>query len=645
MKEPIDGQSFSIVDEKIAQLRSLFPEVFTEDKIDFKRLKDILGDKVSFGNEHYELSWAGKSEARKEVQKQTTATLIPDKESSINFDTSENIFIEGENLEVLRILQKSYFGKIKMIYIDPPYNTGNDSFVYPDDFSERQEAYYKRTGITDDQGFLNKQDLWKKNTKESGQFHSVWLSMMYPRLYLARNLLKEDGILFVSIDDNEVHNLRMLMNEVFGEENLLAQLIWRTDGNFDNQAKIKICHEYVLVYTKSINNFPHPPIIDPNTHEKSKLYNDQIRNTIVKNGPKNPISEIELPINFPCEIENGLLEIRNSEWPHYHNDAYVKENRLLNAVKVSSGWSSKDLLHDYIKNNLQPIYDNKGQETTFIITRTGNIETVKKRSDKQSHVISVLMNLGNTQSTSSQLRSEGIFFDYPKPVNLIKYFIQMNEGDDFIVMDFFAGIATTAQSILELNEIEGNRKFIIVQMPEPIDENTQMHKAGYETIADMAKSHIQKVIARLENEKKEKAVFEEKGNFGFKAYKLSPSNFKQWQSDVQGKENLLHQLEMFTNSINSKSEKQSIITELLLKSGKPLTTKVKTVQVDEGDLYFLPECSTYICLESFGEEIRNELYNLTPKEVIVLSALFKTDEFLSNTKLEFAEANIKLTLI
>jgi adenine-specific DNA-methyltransferase len=200
----IEKKSLDIFAAKLAQLREIFPEALTEGKIDFNRLKDILGDSVSFNKEHYELSWAGKSEARAQIQKTTSATLIPSESKLMSFDSpqSSNIFIEGENLEVLHVLQRSYFGKIKMIYIDPPYNTGNDSFVYPDDYSERQDEYKKRAGITDNNGFLNKQDCWKKNNKENGQFHSVWLSMMYPRLYLARNLLREDGVIFISIDDN-----------------------------------------------------------------------------------------------------------------------------------------------------------------------------------------------------------------------------------------------------------------------------------------------------------------------------------------------------------------------------------------------------------------------------------------------------------
>lgn len=208
MNGEIDGLSLDVKAEKLDQLKEIFPEFFSEGKLDFAAVKEVLGDDQLASPGHFELSWAGKGDARREIQKRTSATLVPDKAGSINFDTAENIFIEGENLEVLRTLQRSYFGKVKMIYIDPPYNTGNDSFIYPDDFAERKEEYLKRTGQTNGDGYLNKLDLFRKNSKENGQYHSVWLSMMSPRLYLARNLLRQDGVIFVSIDDNEQPNLK-----------------------------------------------------------------------------------------------------------------------------------------------------------------------------------------------------------------------------------------------------------------------------------------------------------------------------------------------------------------------------------------------------------------------------------------------------
>jgi len=218
----MDGKSLNITEEKLNQLREIIPQAFTENRIDWEKLKAALGEDIEFKNERYVLNWAGKSEAFRVLQTPTTATLTPDKDESVNFDTTDNIFIEGENLEVLKVLQKSYFGKIKMIYIDPPYNTGNDQFIYPDKFSESKADYLNRIGDKDEKGNTTREGLFRKNSKESGHYHSNWLSMMYPRLFLARNLLREDGVIFVSIDDNEVHNLRLLMNEVFGEENFMG---------------------------------------------------------------------------------------------------------------------------------------------------------------------------------------------------------------------------------------------------------------------------------------------------------------------------------------------------------------------------------------------------------------------------------------
>jgi adenine-specific DNA-methyltransferase len=260
-KSKMNGKSLNITEDKKAKLKELFPEVFTENGIDWEKLKIAFGEDVNFQDERYFLNWAGKSDSFRALQAQTTATLIPDQSESVNFNTTENIFIEGENLEVLKILQKSYYGKIKMIYIDPPYNTGSDSFVYPDKFAETKEEYLQRTGGKDEEGYLTREGFFKKNSKDSGHYHSNWLSMMYPRLFLAKNLLKEDGFIFVSIDDNEVHNLRLLMNEVFGEENFIDVLVWKKRYNAAKEHHLAIIHEYVLIYSKDkamINDFSVP---------------------------------------------------------------------------------------------------------------------------------------------------------------------------------------------------------------------------------------------------------------------------------------------------------------------------------------------------------------------------------------------------
>ncbi len=251
----MDGKSLTPQEVKLQQLKEILPEVFSEGKIDWEKLKATLGEDINFSNERYVLNWAGKSDAFKVLQAPSTKTLVPVKEESVNFDETENIFIEGENLEVLKILQKSYFGKVKMIYIDPPYNTGNDSFIYPDKFAENKDEYLKRVGDKDEEGYMTREGLFRKNSKENGQYHSNWLNMMMPRLYLAKNLLRQDGVIFVSIDDNEVHNLRLLMNEIFGEENFVAVFPRITKKAGKTTDLIAKNTDFVLCYAKSENIF------------------------------------------------------------------------------------------------------------------------------------------------------------------------------------------------------------------------------------------------------------------------------------------------------------------------------------------------------------------------------------------------------
>jgi adenine-specific DNA-methyltransferase len=249
----MEGESTNIINEQIEKLKQLFPEAVSEGKIDWEKLQATLGkENIEFLNERYVLNWAGKSEAFKVLQQSTTATLKPVPEESVNFETSENVFIEGENLEVLKVLQKSYYGKIKCIIIDPPYNTGNDSFIYPDSFKENKEDYLKRIGEKDEEGYLLKEGLYRKNSRDSGHYHSNWLSMMYPRLFLARNLLTDDGVIFVHIDDNELHNLLLIMNEIYGEENFIAQFVWKRRASSALAEKlVSVDHEYAICYHKN----------------------------------------------------------------------------------------------------------------------------------------------------------------------------------------------------------------------------------------------------------------------------------------------------------------------------------------------------------------------------------------------------------
>lgn len=376
--------------------------------------------------------------------------LVPIKKLSLTDKVSlhDNLIIQGDNLKALKALLPTYSGKIDCIYIDPPYNTGKENWIYNDNVNSPmlQEWLGK---------VVDKEDLTR---------HDKWLCMMMPRLKLLRELLSEDGLILIHIDDHEIHSLRYLMDEIFNKENLTCNFIWKTDGNFDNQAKIKICHEYVVAYSKNIEKFQAPSIIDPNTKDSSKLFKEQIRNTIVKNGPKNPKSVLKLPVGFPANFKEGTIEKRKNAWPHFLKNAIIKNYKLTNEVEVESGWSSKELFEDFANNGLKAIIDNKGQETRFEIIASGAIEVVKQRSEDQSHVLSVLTNMGNTQSTSSTLKDIGIDFDYPKPVSLSKFLLRLINKKDSIILDSFAGSGTTAHAVLSLNRDDnGNRRFILVE--------------------------------------------------------------------------------------------------------------------------------------------------------------------------------------
>ncbi len=424
----MDGKSLNLTAEKLSQLRQLFPEVFSEEKIDFVRLKDILGENATIHNENYELSWAGKAEARREIQKQTTNTLIP-AANGANLreeEISGNIFIEGENLEVLRILQKSYFGKIKMIYIDPPYNTGNDSFVYPDDYSERQDEYNKRAGITDDEGYLNKQDLWRKNSRENGQFHSVWLSMMYPRLYLARNLLREDGVIFVSINDNEANNLKLLMDEIFGEENFVGNLIWKSRQIVDsrNQQGLSSDHEYIFVYARN---------------EGTRLRGKEID----LNKYTNPDNDAR-----GAWMSNSILGLATkSQRPNLHYDFIDPERGNSYSPPSDTGWRySRETLQQKIKEKrivFPKSSDGRPREKKFL-------SELNNEFTGFSSILST--DLGYTLNGTREVREifTDNFFQFPKPVKVVKEFIKQGSDETAIIVDFFAGSGTTASRRVSL---------------------------------------------------------------------------------------------------------------------------------------------------------------------------------------------------
>lgn len=631
----MDGKSLDTVATLKEQLSALIPEAFAEGKIDWEKLKAVLGEDINFSNERYVLNWAGKSDAFKVMQTPTTKTLVPAKDESVNFDETENIFIEGENLEVLKTLQKSYFGKIKMIYIDPPYNTGNDSFIYPDKFSETKEEYQKRVGDKDEEGYMTKDGMFHKNSKENGQYHSNWLNMMYPRLFMAKNLLTEDGVIFVSIDDNEVHNLRLLMNEIFGEENFLSQFIWNSEGNTDNQLEVKIKHEYILCYLKSyhLKEAAIGHVVDPSTTEESNLWKGYADNNINKNNPENPPNEIELPAGFPSTEETLIYEKKNldddffkitkeekyisdevkekykiekkSGLPVKLDQMVIEDSKLKNSCRIYGGFANANKLKQFIQNGMNPILDDDGAPISFYINKNAAVR-YRKEVEKPRNILSVLRNLGTTEKNKTELKKMGVFFSYPKPVDLIKYLIQIGaEEDNSIVLDFFSGSGTVGHAILDLNKADnGNRKFICVQLPEHSDKKSEAYKAGYETIADISKERIRRVIQKINEEQEGQLDFSEgKQDLGFKVFKLSESNFKQWQDAIRPKpksaEELAEQMKLFVNPINGEPTNESMAFELLLKSGLNLNSSI----AEKEGFYLINENELALVLEETNESV------------------------------------------
>jgi adenine-specific DNA-methyltransferase len=404
------------------------------------------------------LDWIGKNAVVGHHKEVPYRLIKCDKELSAGEAGEGNLLIEGDNLHALKALLPYYGGKVKVIYVDPPYNTGKEDWIYNDNVNSPEIRKWLGEIVGKEA-----EDLCR---------HDKWLCMMYPRLVLAKQFLANDGVIFISIDDAELPLLRILMDEIFHHaeaKNRLACFIWETEGNFDNQAKVKNCHEYILAYSRKFEEFPPPPVIDPSIPKGSKLYKPEIRNTVVKNGPKNPVSGIRLPRGFPACFKEGDIAARGDKWPHYEENLIVRDSVLQNEVVASSGWSSKQILEEFISNSFRPVADSKGQLTSFELSQTGAIEAVKKRDANQSHVITVIREMGSTQQASQQLAEMGIEFDYPKPISLINYLISMVRDKSCLVMDFFAGSGTTGHAVLRQNKEDGGeRRFILVEMVEKI---------------------------------------------------------------------------------------------------------------------------------------------------------------------------------
>ena len=646
----MNGESLNILQDRLEKLKADFPEIFTEGKIDIEKFKATFTDDIHVNNERYVLNWAGKSDAFKVLQIPTTATLKPQPEESVNFETTENIFIEGENLEVLKVLQKSYYGKVKCIIIDPPYNTGNDSFIYPDSFKENKEEYQKRIGEKDEEGYLMKEGMFRKNSKDSGHYHSNWLSMMYPRLFLAKNLLREDGLIFVFIDDNEVHNLRMIMNEIFGEENFLADVAWEKRYTRSNDAKFfASVIDHILVFRKTDVL---SKIRQSRTEKSNSIYSNP------DNDPRGPWTSVSY-VSQRAKAERKNLSYRipnpftNEEVEHATNAWKFSKEQCQQHISENKLWWGNDGGYQYprLKKFLSELTEGMVVSNLWDYKQYGTVDDGTKEVEK--------------------LMGKDIF-DYPKPVTVIKRILDIatpnNNNSDDIILDFFGGSGTTAQAVLELNKEDGgNRKFILVQLPEQCDEYSEAYKAGYKTIADISKERIRRVIKKIkvENEEENNKTLaeldfgdkEEKHlDLGFKSFKLTNSNFKIWRGGEINEENLVQQLEVFTNPVKEGSDFSAMLFELLLKLGYPLTAAVQEypILVDDSNpdkafstfIYLVEDGELIVALDKMNEHVISTILGLKPKKIIALDYLFKgNDQLKTNTVLQMKDAGIDFKTI
>ncbi len=602
--ESVNGGSITITENKLLDiLKKNAPEAFTEDKIDWEKFRATLGGNVEFSEERYHLNWAGKANVFRMLQRPTNATLRPCREESIKFDTSSNLFIEGENLEVLKILQKPYFGKVKMIYIDPPYNTGNDQFIYPDSFAENKNAYLKHIGKKDEQGHSIREGIFQKNNRENGHFHSNWLSMIYPRLYMARNLLRDDGVIFVSIDDNEVHNLRLVMNEIFGEDNFIACFAWRRTDNQSNIGNVARIKEYILCYAKVGSS------LRLNKMKLSERARKEYRYSDDKGKYRRSILHHKTRGRFHYQVVAPNGNTVNGPWMVDESEF----KKLLNNDGIH--WAGKGHQHPYGKIYLK---ESKGQITSDFLG----------------------LEFGSNQQGSIELeRLFGArYFDFPKPVSLVKHFITIGTNDDDIVMDFFAGSCTTAHAVLQLNsEEKANRRFICIQMPELCDGGSRAGKealkACFNTIADIGKERIRKVLINSDLRD------------GFKVFTLQKSNFKTWRGeDIRTQQDLEKQLEIHITPLIENADTEHVLYELLLKSGLPLTSKIE----DRGKWFKAEYLNTLIAfaLNDIDEVIVNEVVAESPQKFIALDHLFQNnDQLKTNTSLRMEDSGIEFETV
>jgi adenine-specific DNA-methyltransferase len=631
MTKKINLTSENIKEDRIDLLKQLFPEVIAENQIDWEKLRKTLGEDLDINGEKFNFTWAGKSKAIKAVIEPSKATLKPSKDEGIKFDESENIFIEGDNLEVLKLLQKAYFEKVKMIYIDPPYNTGGD-FVYKDDFKSPIENYLKQTGQKNGES-----EKLTTNAETNGRFHSDWLTMMYPRLKLAWNLLKHDGIIFVSIDDNELYHLKCVMDEIFGEENYLGtacRVAKKTNNKGDYWSPN---FDYILTYSKSVSdakpfsggiNEEAYNLVDSDGPRKGEKYqlvrlymsNIQNRNPEQRFYIDCPDGSKIIPPGktFPPERP----ELGDGIW-RWTRTKFEKERDRIVVKKVSSS--------NLLDENRLPAKWN-------VYTKTYLNDVIANNSAKPNSLVEDFIN----QVGTHELKLLDLPFDYPKPSPLIRFLMtiaQVKNSD--IVLDFFAGSGTTAQAVLEQNKEDGEKRtFIAVQIPEPTKVEGEANKTGYKTIADITKERIRRVIKGYGDNPQ--AIDD-----GFKVFKLDKSNYPENNFDYDPEKSEEENQKAFKSYLDKAGQLHllestndlDVVYENIVKEGLSLNSKVTKTQLGSNNIYTISdgEQSLYICLE----------VNVSPETIKVLTSLqYKNKVFicLDSAVNDSAKANLSLNL-
>lgn len=624
-----EAKSLDITQQNIEQLKQLFPDVFSENKIDFEALKAALGEEVDDSEERYNFTWKGKNKARQIAQTPSTGTLRPSKEESVNWDTTENLFIEGDNLEVLKLLQKSYHKKVKMIYIDPPYNTGND-FVYKDSFQDNLKNYLKTTGQLDNEGFK-----LSPNSDTSGRYHSAWLNMIYPRMKLARNLLKESGVLFMSIGQAELDNSVKVLDEIFGEDNRVSicTRLMKTGGQKGKFFSPNT--DYVLVYAKNIE------FLENFRGEISEELQDKVYNQIETEGERKgeryrsmglfqPTLEKRPNQRYYIECPDGELVIPPGEtFPHTKKDA---EKILPVDGDGVWRWSCARYLEEISKGNIlfketstSPLLtSSKSQSKWNIYTKIW----LNERLESGSLPLDMFDKFENRHS-SKELKALDIPFDFAKPTDLILYLMQiidLNESD--IVLDFFAGSATTAHSVMKFNSLTKDKKirFFCIQLPERIDENSSIYKKGYKYITDIGISRIKKAATYIDNIQ----------DNGFKIFRLDETNIRPWDADFDNLESVLRQS---TESIKENRSNEDVLYEIFLKYGYDLTTLVETETVNGKEVFVVGAGALIVCLDDgITSEVVEGIAKLKDKlDPEITQVVFKDAGF--------ADSNVKTNAI